>query len=238
MKYPESLLSEGENKIFDLHHHPLVAWKGALLLAIYLAAWITLLVTVEFFRYRWSVRVGLFILLILALVFACGVARWTHVLLVLTDRRLIYRTGVLSRRSREIALSKIIDVSSTQTVLGRLFGYGDLYVQSELDNRLDLYHMMPGPEDLKMQIIEQVRRQSGDTGDQRRLADEVARAMHRHQPTEQMAVVPPERLPYYSEIVEQIERLDRLRARGTLSEEEFQRAKENLLDRLERKEEG
>lgn len=44
--------------------------------------------------------------------------------LAITSRRVIYKTGLLRRHTLEMNLSKVESVGVTQTVLGRVFGYG------------------------------------------------------------------------------------------------------------------
>lgn len=49
---------------------------------------------------------------------------------VLTDHRLIFRTGVLSRRSGELPLENVESIYISEPVLGRLCGYGTVRVTS------------------------------------------------------------------------------------------------------------
>jgi len=233
VKYPESLLSNDETVLFDVHHHPVVLWWPVLLVCLYLALWVALLVTVRFFREGPVLIACAAVLSVLAAFLVSRALLWSHTNLILTDHRLIYRTGVFTRNSREIPVPTITDVSSSQLILGRIFGYGDLLVESASEYRKLPYFDFPHPDKLKLSIVEQVR--AGDVAggnDVSSVAEEVAMAVARAQPTQTLAAVPPERPPLYSEIVDQIERLDELREKGTLSDEEFRKAKESLLDRM------
>src|SRR3954452_16750958 len=49
---------------------------------------------------------------------------------ILTDRRLIRHTGVLNIQERSIPLKNIQDVNYTASLLGRMFNYGNLDVES------------------------------------------------------------------------------------------------------------
>jgi uncharacterized membrane protein YdbT with pleckstrin-like domain len=49
---------------------------------------------------------------------------------ILTDRRLIRHTGVLNIQERSIPLKNIQDVNYTASLLGRMFHYGNLDVES------------------------------------------------------------------------------------------------------------
>ena len=234
MGKPDKLLSNDEAVVFDVRHHPVVLWRPALLDFLVLAAWITLLATVGFFRNGWVLLAGFVVFGCVFLYSAWKVLVWSRVHLVLTDHRLIYRYGVLARHARAVPLSGINDVSSTQRVLERMLGYGDLVVQSSPEGRPTPYPYVPNPQDLKLKILEHARTAGAGPPPQdgKAIAREVALAMEGKQPTREMPPLPPERPPLYSEIVDQIERLDAMRGRGVISEEEFRRAKQGLIDRL------
>jgi uncharacterized membrane protein YdbT with pleckstrin-like domain len=46
----------------------------------------------------------------------------------ITNKRLIIKTGILSRRTLELNLSKIESVNVNQSILGRILGYGSIGV--------------------------------------------------------------------------------------------------------------
>lgn len=236
MKYPSSSLAKDETIVFDVHHHPFVLSKPALPLVVYLVVWILLVATVGFFREGWVLLVGLCVLTALAFYLAWRVVVWSHVNFVLTDRRLVHKSGVLTRHSREIPLSRINDVTCFQMVLGRIFGMGDIVIEASLEQGKAPFFDLPSPEKLKSEIIEQVHTARGDAPGEgaKSLAREVAREVKREQPTVELSALPPERPPMYSEIVDQIERLDSMRERGVISDFEFEEAKRSLLDRLKK----
>jgi uncharacterized membrane protein YdbT with pleckstrin-like domain len=67
---------------------------------------------------------------------ACGVLialfhaihLWTTEIVV-TTFRFVYKTGLVSRDTKEVSLNKIEEISLKQTVFGRLFGYGQLVLR-------------------------------------------------------------------------------------------------------------
>ena len=46
--------------------------------------------------------------------------------MVITNRRLIYKRGWIARKTEEISLHRIEEINMTQSILGRLLGYGRL----------------------------------------------------------------------------------------------------------------
>ena len=49
--------------------------------------------------------------------------------LAVTNRRVIYKTGFISRRTAEMNMGKIETVIVDQSILGRLLGYGTIHVK-------------------------------------------------------------------------------------------------------------
>ena len=234
MADPANLLMTDETVVFDVRHHPFALWRPAVAEILFLALWLTVISVFAFFRNGVMIIIGIAIFLLLLSWTTWSVLAFSRAFLTLTDRRLIYRSGVLSRQLREVPLSKITDVSVYQSVSGRVFGLGDIAVVTAGEPGVQLPFLnMPHPEQLKVQVLEQMHeleRRAASPGD---VAREIAHAMNRTQPTAEIGAIPPERPPLYSEIVDQIERLDAMRERGVLTGEEFQRAKEALLDRLD-----
>ena len=46
---------------------------------------------------------------------------------VITNRRVIFKTGIISVRTEELKNSKVESVEIKQTILGRIFGYGNIW---------------------------------------------------------------------------------------------------------------
>ncbi|MBN2168856.1 MAG: PH domain-containing protein [Actinobacteria bacterium] len=233
MKYPESLLFEDELIIFDVHHHVVVLYGRGFLFLFFLLFWVGLISTVSFFRETWVVIVCLAFLAVLFFVLLARIAAWSRVNFVLTNERLIYKSGLLHRESRETPLSRVSDISTSQLIIDRVFGYGDLIIELVNKEQFPLFHM-PQPEELKKQILKQVNLNttSADEGTRGALAQEVAREINKIQPTKELELIPPEREPFYSEIVNQLERLGNLKKEGVITEEEFLEAKRSLLEKL------
>jgi uncharacterized membrane protein YdbT with pleckstrin-like domain len=50
--------------------------------------------------------------------------------IIVTNRRVIYREGLVGKKERSIPLSKITDVSVTSSLAGQVAGYGTLRIES------------------------------------------------------------------------------------------------------------
>ena len=83
---------------------------------------------------RWAVY-GVLIVLAIILVgrIITDYLQWYYTQVIVTNRRLIRREGLLTRRVSDIALSQLSEVVITQTLFGRLFNYGDVAVTGDSD---------------------------------------------------------------------------------------------------------
>jgi uncharacterized membrane protein YdbT with pleckstrin-like domain len=74
--------------------------------------------------------VGAVAILVLMVWLMVPVLRWRMTTYELTTRRLRVRSGIVTRRGRDIPLARINDVSFEKGLLDRLFGSGRLVVES------------------------------------------------------------------------------------------------------------
>ncbi len=85
-------------------------------------------------KYHWLyTATAIFALLVLGLVVGIGLIiflymmmnKWTTEIAI-TNKRLVYKRGWISRKTDEIGLSKLEEINFDQSVLGRIFGYGNV----------------------------------------------------------------------------------------------------------------
>lgn len=77
--------------------------------------------------------------------------RWNTEIAV-TDRRVIYVRGFFNRQSVEVHMNQIESVDVDQTLLGRLFGYGDVTIHGT-GNTYDPLRAVDRPMALRNEII-------------------------------------------------------------------------------------
>jgi uncharacterized membrane protein YdbT with pleckstrin-like domain len=56
--------------------------------------------------------------------------RWWTTEIAVTDRRVIYKKGFISRDSKEIPMDKIASVEVKQSILGRILDYGEVDIST------------------------------------------------------------------------------------------------------------
>ena len=125
-------LSEGERIVLTLHPHwKIVLMPIVILIGLAIAAAV-LLAVIPHGRLAGPERIAVGALaLIIAIAFTLvPLLRWRTTTYELTTRRLRTRYGIVTRRGRDIPLTRISDVSFEKGVLDRLLGAGRLVVES------------------------------------------------------------------------------------------------------------
>jgi uncharacterized membrane protein YdbT with pleckstrin-like domain len=218
MAFPKNLLADHEKLIFDLKPHwvalvPSVLWTIAALAGLFLGYRGVEAVFDENTNNAKMV-VGAVVTIVWYFLAVLPALRWRYTMFVLTSDRLITRSGIIAKHSREIPLERINDVTFTQTVLERALGAGDLLVESAGERGQTRITDVRKPEQVQLMIYKQTEDNS----------TRVVRG--------QMGEVQGHTAPPQASVTEQLEDLGRLRNEGVLTEEEFQAKKAELLKRL------
>jgi uncharacterized membrane protein YdbT with pleckstrin-like domain len=103
-----------------------------------------------------STRLGLVAatLLLVAIAVSRRLLHWLTTTLTVTDRRLLLRSGVLSRYGRDIPLARIVEVSFEHTLFERMLGAGTLYVELGSGRGMVVVQNVPRVEDVHSAIYE------------------------------------------------------------------------------------
>lgn len=143
MPYPDKLLADDEEVVAHLHPHAqAVLWPVVrLLLVVGAASFGAALVPAGDLQRPARLAIAA-LALVLVLLSAVGpLLRWRTTHYVLTTHRVLQRSGVLTRRGRDVALAHITDVSSTQTLWDRVIRAGTLSVASAGEGTLVLFRV-------------------------------------------------------------------------------------------------
>jgi len=205
--FPRRLLTEDEEIILDLQPH-WIALVGPFLWTIVIGA-VTGLVWVktgdksDVRRILHLVEVGIALIAWIPLAAVPGI-RWRFTQFVLTNERVITRSGVIAKHSKEIPLETINDVTFSQGILERIIGAGDLIIESAGESGQNRFTEIRKPEQVQLAIYRAAEGRKGigrlsGTAPHASLADELAK-------------------------------LADLRDKGVLTDEEFQARKAKLLE--------
>lgn len=159
MSYADSLLSTGERITHRVRQHwfvllwgariPIAAIIGSLLLLVLSsAAGATGLA---------SQALGLLtaVLFIGGLAFlAWATLRYLNTEFVLTNRRVVQVEGVVNKRATDSSLEKINDAVLTQSIFGRMFGFGDLDILTAAEAGIERFRMIIDPIGFKRAMLD------------------------------------------------------------------------------------
>lgn len=200
MTFPAKLLNEGEEVVLDLRPHWwLLAGPVSLVVLAVLATVASGRTTLTWLTYGLAALLAVAVLYLLI-----RYARWATTSLVLTNHRLVHRSGILAKRGREIPLDHINDISYNQSVFERLIGAGDVVIESAGQRGQEVFADLPKPGRIQNEIYRQM-----DAAKQRAASGAGGLS-----------------------IPEQIEKLDELCRRGIITRADFESKKARLLDRL------
>lgn len=205
MAYPERLLSEGEVVETEFRPH----WSGILREGVVILIGVAVAVVFAFVGVNpWLYAALAAVVLVLI---ARGLVRWMTTSHIITSERLIYRAGFIAKHGNELPLEVIQNVAFNQTIIERIFGTGDLLVESAGTHGQTRYRDIPNPEGIQSLIykVREARIKDVDTGTSPRMSSDSGQAGE--------------------STASQLERLSRLHDQGKLSDAEFESEKSKLL---------
>ena len=202
MAYPRRLLDDQESVTVDLHPHWwfLAAPVSALVLAI-AAAVVTLVFTDAGTTARTTASwASLVALAVTSIWLVIRYYKWLTTHFVITSRRIIFRTGLLTKRGVEVPLDRVNTVHFSQGLLERLVGAGDLLIESGGESGQQHFTDISQPDRVQRVIHAEMDARRARLG-----ADTVV------------------------DVAGQLEKLESMLLRGTLTPDEFERQKQRLL---------
>ncbi|MCX6287926.1 MAG: PH domain-containing protein [Bacteroidetes bacterium] len=133
-----------------------------------------------------------------------------------TNLRVIDEDGVFSYNSKESPLDKINNVTYNQSVWGRIFGYGNVQIQTAAEVGSTTYYTIEKPKELKDTItqMQEEYKKSQIISQAQELANAISSG------TQQQSK---------RDIAAEIEKLFVLKQKGILTEEEFTARKKKIL---------
>ncbi|HET7310544.1 MAG TPA: PH domain-containing protein [Mycobacteriales bacterium] len=153
--FPTRLLGDDEQVVLDLHPH----WKRIIVPALLvpvvvgLASYLVFLVPDGSFRtpLRWAILVVAVLVLLRWSLWPF--LKWLTTRYVLTNRRVVIRSGVLSRSGRDIPLTRVNDVSFRHSVIDRMLRCGTLTIESAGEQGQVVLPEVPDVESVQRQVL-------------------------------------------------------------------------------------
>jgi hypothetical protein len=80
--------------------------------------------------------------------------RWRNEEYIVTSRRVLRMEGVVNKRVIDSSLEKINDAVLTQSLFGRMFGFGDLEILTASETGISILRMLRQPDDFKRAMLD------------------------------------------------------------------------------------
>jgi hypothetical protein len=238
MAYLNNLLAAGEQPIRREHQHwfvlaadaryALFAWLGAILLLILSGSVLANAPDLQ--------RVVGWVVVVLVigglLYFGWQVLRWTNEEFVVTSRRVLQSEGVINKRVVDSSLEKINDAVLSQSIFGRMFGFGDLDILTASESGISRLRMLRQPDDFKRAMLDAKHDLELELSGARPLPSPALRAAA---PSPIPAAAPPAAPASHmsaDDVTRTLASLADLRDRGAISADEYEAKKADLLRRL------
>ena len=205
--YLQSLLGEQEKIILSTHQHWFVLFRSIvfeIFVTIVIAAGVTAIWRL------WLptiplVVLGYLLILIPLVSMLHDILLWTNQDYIVTNLRVVKLSGVVNKSVTDSSLDKVNDVKMTQSFWGRIFDFGDVEILTASELGVNLFKTIGNPVRFKMAMVNAKEKLEG-----------------RIQPD---VVTTPD-------VPAMIEKLDKLRQQGILTEAEFQNKKSELLRKM------
>jgi Bacterial PH domain/Short C-terminal domain len=242
MAYLDNLLASGEQLLRREHQHWFVvvadaryaffAWLGA----------VALLILSGFAPDPLKAPLGWVIAVLVIgglLYLGWQILRWQNEEFVVTSRRVLKTEGVANKRVIDSSLEKINDAILTESIFGRIFGFGDLEILTASESGISLLRMLRQADDFKRTMLEAKHELELELSGARPMPGPAIRSGAPAVPTQPAAAAPsgpaapaPAAGMSADEVTRTLSNLADLRDRGAISAEDYEAKKADLLHRI------
>jgi uncharacterized membrane protein YdbT with pleckstrin-like domain len=208
MTYVDQLLSENEQVVLVARQSWVVLVREFLinLFLALVAVGITLVAMAVFPQYGWLAG---FLMLIPAARFALQFVDWVNRSFIITNRRVVQVEGTINKNVIDSSLEKVNDVRMSQSVLGRMLNYGDVEILTASEGGTNRFRRISDPIKFKTAMLNEKEKLGFSEG-----AGGVAPA------------------PTATDVPALIAQLKALFAEGLITEEEYNKKRAELLERM------
>ena len=210
MPYPQRLLNNGEEVALDLRPHWWYFSKHILTaIPLLFLLWLSWKLGNDIVWWLWG---------LLGLLWAGWLGlqylNWTFTHFVVTNSRVIFRTGVLAKHGVEIPMDRVANINFNQSIWERIIGAGDLEIESAGKDGQTKFDDVWHPDAVQQELYRQ---------------------MEIHAKTRagwNAGTAAPATAAPTASLADQLQQLADLRDRGVLTTAEFEAKKAQLLERM------
>jgi hypothetical protein len=162
------------------------------------------------------------------------ILRWQNEEFVVTSRRVLQTQGVINKQVVDSSLEKINDAILTESIFGRVFGFGDLEILTASESGISRLRMLRDADGFKRAMLDAKHELELELSGARPMPGPAIRTGPPAQPAPATAATAPDPAPKMSadEITRTLASLADLRDRGAISADEYEAKKADLLHRI------
>jgi uncharacterized membrane protein YdbT with pleckstrin-like domain len=167
MSYAEKSMVSGETLLYQTRHHWMVLLWPAVMAFVFGVLALGLLIeaiaakngkgmaaSASSTEIEAMVVFGVFLLVVCFVLVAYGVAKRNATEMAVTTKRVLIKTGLGSRRTLDLMLSRVESIGVEETVLGRMLGYGSVVVRGT-GGTPEPFLMIAHPQEFRRAVQEQ-----------------------------------------------------------------------------------
>jgi uncharacterized membrane protein YdbT with pleckstrin-like domain len=167
MSYVEKSLVPGETLLYETRHHWMVLIGPVVLGSVFGVLAVGLLIEAiaakngtglaaqaSSTEIEAMVIVGVFLLVVCFVMLAYGIAKRNATEMAVTNKRVLIKTGLGSRRTLDLMLSRVESIGVEETVFGRMLGYGSVVVRGT-GGTPEPFLMIAHPQEFRRAVQEQ-----------------------------------------------------------------------------------
>jgi uncharacterized membrane protein YdbT with pleckstrin-like domain len=168
MSYVEKSLVSGETLLYQTRHHWMVLLGPLLMSLVFTALAVGLLAESIAAKSGKGVAAGasatgvhamalcgVFLLVAAIATFAYGVAKRNATEMAVTNKRVLIKTGMASRRTLDLMLSRVESIGVDETFAGRMLGFGSVIVRGT-GGTPESFVMIAHPQEFRRNVQEQI----------------------------------------------------------------------------------
>jgi uncharacterized membrane protein YdbT with pleckstrin-like domain len=152
--YLAKVLGQNERVLMIVHRHWLTVVGRIFIAALFAVAVVVVVMAAQIYMPGQPYLGFAYLLALLAVpVIWWRIIVWRNHAYVLTNRRIIQMSGVFRKEVVDSLLEKVNDVKTAQSLLGRIFGYGDIEVLTASEQGANLFQTIAGPLQFKVAML-------------------------------------------------------------------------------------
>src|SRR3984893_10006579 len=168
MSYVEKSLVPGETLLYQTRHHWMVLLGPLLISALFAALGVGclaelvaakegkgMLVGVSENSVHATEFAGVLLVVVAIAVFAFGLAKRNATEMAVTNKRVLIKTGMGSRRTLDLMLSRVESIGVEESFWGRMLGFGSVIVRGT-GGTPESFVMISLPQDLRRNVQKQI----------------------------------------------------------------------------------